>query len=67
MIEIEVIKLLKKLGFVEKSNGWFRDFTKVVISDDQVFIGHDIPNNKMTLIENPIENLKGYVEYFGRI
>ena len=71
--EKKLIELLdKKMQFVESpEHGWIRKFTRVVLAEDGVYIGHHFNKTKsmikMTRISNPLKTIKEWIKYFDTI
>ncbi len=80
--EKKVIEILKKEGFVESIDGWWKNFIKVIIdnkTDINVYITHaeqwnhynyiskKILKEKLTFVIAPLLTLKEYIKYFNTI
>lgn len=61
---IDLPKIMKRLNFVEDIGFFTRNFTRIYVLDNQLYIGHII-NKKKTKIE--FENINEWVSYFDRI
>ncbi len=66
-IEKSLIEILKKNQFVEHTKGWQCDFVKVIITPKNVYITHDIPGSKLTVVNNPLISLQDFIHYFKTI
>lgn len=66
--EKEVVEILKKRQFVERmDNGWRNGFVNVFVTKKSIIIGHDIKNNMLTVVSNPLLTLEDYINYFEKI
>ena len=66
-VEKEINAILKRRGYVDKLEGWYKGFVRVIVDKKSVKITHDIPNNKMSIVSNPLLTLDDWCEYFERI
>lgn len=67
-IEKDLMTILKKNQFIETTtDGWRKGFVCVLITKDKVFIKHNIENNKLTLMHNPLLTIDSWINYFERI
>ncbi len=58
------IYMEKKLNFVADTDIYTRNFTRIYIENNQLYIGHTI-NNSKTLFD--FEDMDLYIKYFDRI
>ena len=64
---IDFSKVMKWNQFVQDVNGYVRKFTFVTIKNNEIYIGHKIPNMNTSLTKIEFEDLTEWIKYFDRI